>query len=409
MSCRRLLILLTLLLHLSPLHAQSRTDDFRLVDGHIIGPWWQGSGPGVVYFTGPHAQKMKAFETVGQTVARQMGRPYLEIHKADLLPSEADTNGILLYPDGTARVRLFIMPGGNAFFTMCDLAGVSEPTAKAAAAERDKFVEARKNPQAAFHTGMNYVGVCGGFFAATSGYDVKNALYADWGLWPGKVRNIGPGMRKPFPDIVFDPALAKHPLLASVRDGVLRNMFYNGGPIGVQSDVPDTEYFGKYKGGALTELADDWFCIAYKPADNLLCGRCVIATGHPEVDHTDFLLAMAQYAVARDYEVPKRPIEPGKPVENLSGDEQVQYYCITPEADRKLTVTLTALDDNCDLYLRANLPPPLRKAALRSTNPKTADERITLPKTRAVTYFIAVHGKHSRLNGAHYTLTVNVE
>jgi len=384
-------------------------DDFHLVDGHIMGPWWQGGGPGVVYFTGPNAQYHKSFVTVGQTVAAKMGREYLEIHKEHLQSSDADRNGILVYPDGTARVRLMIMPGGNSFFCMADVAGVSEMTPEAAKNERAKFAEARKIPQAAFRTGMNYVGCCGGFFTATSGYDVPRALYTGWGLWPGKVKNIGPGKRTPFPDVVFDAAQASHPLYKATQGGVLKGMYYNGGPIGVLPDIPDTEYFGKYQGGALTELAGDWFCVSYKAKDNLLGGRCVIATGHPEVGHVAFLQAMADYAVDHEYEVTVKPLESGKPVEAVAGDDQVQYYSLAVEAGRKLTVTLTGLDENCDLYLRAGLPPTFKKHDLKSTADKTADEKLVVAATKAGTYYFGVHGRHAVLNGAKYTLTATVE
>ena len=118
---------------------------------------------------------------------------------------------------------------------------------------------------------------------------------------------------------------------------------------------------------------------------------------------------MARYAVARDYEVPRRLIVPGKPVQGVSGDGQVQYYCVTPKAGRKMTVKLTNLTENCDLYLRSDLPPKFTKNNAKSVSPGTAGESISVPATRAVTYFISVHGNHTRLNGAKYTLTVQVE
>ena len=159
----------------------------------------------------------------------------------------------------------------------------------------------------------------------------------------------------------------------------------------------------------MTELAGDWFLVAYRPTADLLSGRCVIATGHPEVNHADFLLAMALYALAREYEVPRRPIEPGRPVAGVAGDDQMQYYCLTVQAGRKLTVTLTDLDANCDLYLRAGLPPTFSKNDLKSVDYDSADERVTVSSTRAATYFLGVHGNHNRLNGARYTLTVSVD
>jgi len=378
--------------------------DFQRQEGRIVGPWWQGGSLGVVYFTGPYAQKLDAFESVGQAIAETLGRPYREIHKDDLLPSDGDSNGILVYPDGTARVELFLMPGGNGHKTMKDIAGVTDSQT-----QLNRFVEHRRTPQAAFKTGMNYLGCCGGFFVATSGYLIPDTLSTGWELWPGKVQNIGPGGRQPFPDVVFDAAQRKHPLFRATNEGVLKNMFYSGGPIGVQSDVPDTEYFGKYVGGAMPELVGDWFCIAYRPKDNGRSGRCVIATGHPEVNHKDFLLAMAQYAVYHDYEVPRNMIESGKPIEAVAGDQQMQYYCLPVEQGKKLTVTLTGMTENCDLYVRHDLPPTFRKSDAKSTRGKTADETVIIAKTKAGDYFLGVHGQHAVLNGASYTLTATVE
>ena len=186
-------------------------------------------------------------------------------------------------------------------------------------------------------------------------------------------------------------------------------MYFNGGPLTAQSDVPDTEYFGKYVGGNMPEIVGDWFCIAYKPSDDGLCGRCVMATAHPEVRHKDFLLAMAEYAVARPYEVPRRTVEPGKPIEAVAGDDQVQYYCLKAEAGRKMTVSLTGMDENCDLYVRRGLPPTFRRSEAKSVGDKSADELVTVSRTRAGEYFLGVHGRHGVPNGARYTLTVTVE
>ncbi len=383
--------------------------DFHIVDGKILGPWWQGGGPAVVYFTGPAAQRSKNFVHVGSALAEKAGRPYLEIGKESLQPSDDDANGILAYPDGTARVRLLMLAGGNAFNSMCEIAGISKITRDAAVAERGKFVEARKVPQAAFKSGMNYVGACAGCFAAASGFDVKKSLYADWGLWPGKIKELGPSMQRPLPDVIFDPAMKDHPLFKATDGGTLKNMYFNGGPLGPQDKIPDTEYLGKYEGGGMPELPGNWFLIAYRPKDNPLAGRCVITTGHPEVNHPAFLLAMATYALDHEYEVTTHVIQPGQPVQGVSGDDQVQYFSVKVDAGKKLTITLTGLDENCDLYLRENLPPTFAKHDDQSTNTGLTDERIIVPATHAATYFIAVHGKHAVLNGAKYSLNVAVE
>lgn len=389
--------------------------DFRVVDGKIMGPWWQGGGPGVFYFTGRYSQKHRSFERVGRTIAEEMGRPYQEIHKQHLQASEDDSNGILVYPDGTARVRLLIMPGGNSMWTMCEVAGVSDTTVEAARDERAKFAEARKVPKGAFNTGMNYVGACAGFFTGASGYTIPRALHAGWGLWPGRVSNIGPGQKRPFPDVVFDEAHADHPLVKAAEGGRLRGMYYNGGPVGPEAGIADTEYLGKYVGGAMPELIDDTFLVAYKSSTNLQGGRAVMTTGHPEVHHPDFLLAMARYAVDREYEVPRRALTPGKPVQAVAGDGQMQYWSVELPAGKTLTVTLEGMEENCDLYLRADLPPTFKLHDVASTNAGRADETAsvnfsTLVATDATaTWFIGVHGRHIVLNGARFTLTARLE
>jgi hypothetical protein len=381
---------------------------FERKDGKVTGDWWMGGTLGVVYYTGPHAQKMKIFEQVGRHLARKMGLPYREIHAADMRKDGAYPNTIIAYPDGAPRARLFIMPGGHASLTMMDIVGVAKRNQLAK--NRHLFEEARQAPQQAFAGGMNYVGVCGGCFVATSGYTVPNSLCLGWALWPGKATNIGPSMRKPFPNVIFDKAQKDHPLYKATNGGVLRGMFFNGGPLTIQSDIPDTEYFGKYHGGAMKEIEGDWFCVAYRPSDNGQSGRLVIATGHPEAYHKRFLAAMAVYALDHDYTVPDRPVEAGAVVEGVCGDGQMQYYTFdVGEGGRKFTVTLTDLSENCDLYVNYDLPPTFRKKIGRSASSKTADESITIPHTREGVYYIGIYGNHGDPAGAKYNLKVEVE
>ncbi len=381
--------------------------DFRVENGRVLGPWRRSAKPLVAYFTGPNAQRHPAFTEVGEKVAARVRGRFQEIHKADLLPSPEDENGALLYPDGAPRVMLLIMPGGNSAFVMADLAGISDPlSADAMRRERAKFEEARKIPQSAFQAGMNYVGCCGGFFTAASGYDIRGTLHTGWGLWPGKVGNIGPGQRRPFPDVVFEGADSGHPLVKATSGGVLKNMYYNGGPIGVRDGAPDTEYLGKYRGGNMPELEGDWFLVAYRAADNPMGGRCVIATGHPEVNHRDFLLEMALYAVDHEIETPVSSLQFDRPVVGLIGDEQLHFYRLDLPGAGRLTVELTGLAENCDVYLRAGRPPTPTRYDAKSEAPGAGNERIIHSAVRGGAWYVAVYGRHGVLNGARYALTV---
>lgn len=379
--------------------------DFRLVDGTVVGPWWQGGGLGVAYFTGQHAQKMGAFEELGKALAKTLGRPYLEIHKEDLPPNVSEGNGALAYPDGTARVRLLLVPGGHATKNICEIAGVEV----GAGADRAKIAQCRKTPKEAFRTGMNYLGVCAGCYTATSGHPDPRALNFDWELWPGKFMDIGPGMNKPFPDVVVDPALQKHPLWKATTNGTLKGMFFNGGPLDLQSDIPDTEYFGRYQGGNMPAIVGKWFCIAYRPAGLTPSGRLVITTGHPEAGHREFLTAMAQYALDHEYAVPRRTLKPDEAVTAVCGEDQLQYWSLAVPAGKKLVVTLASLTENCDLYVRCKLPPTLKKSDGKSAKARTADEQVTIAVTKEDEYWIGVLGRHLKPAGASYELKATLQ
>lgn len=379
--------------------------DFRIVDGAVVGPWWQGGGLGVAYLTGEHAQKLAAFEELGKALAKTMGRPYLEIHKQDLVPNVAVGKGALAYPDGTARVRLLIVPGGHATKNLADIAGV-ETSAKA---DRARLATGRATPQSAFRSGMNYLGVCAGSYTATSGHTDPRTLCFDWELWPGRFTGIGPGMSKPFPDVVFDPALQKHPLWRATSTGVLSGMFFNGGPLGLEAGVADTEYLGTYRGGNMPEIVGSSFAIAYRPAGQTPSGRLLISTGHPESGHRTFLEAMARYALDHEYAVPRRALEPGTAAEGVCGEDQVQYWTVAAPEGKRLTVRLEGLGANCDLYVRRSLPPTFRKSDGKSTKARLVDEQVVINATRADDYWIGIAGRHADPAGAAYKLTAVLE
>lgn len=112
----------------------------------------------------------------------------------------------------------------------------------------------------------------------------------------------------------------------------------------------------------------------------------------------------ARAPAGREYEVRCRPLERGKALEGVSGDDQVQYFHLAPKERAAFRVTLSGMDDNCDLYLRAGLPPTFRIHDAKSVRAGTADEALTMPRARSATYYLAVHGRHGALNGARYTL-----
>ena len=204
--------------------------------GLLLTDWPHGGALGAVYYTTENqkspkmgAQFLAEFESIGQAVSTKLGLPYRQIHAGDVLGDDADTNGCLIYPDGAARARLLIMPGGNAHYVFYELGG----------SDLKPYCKGRVHIQSAFKTGMNYVGSCGGFFSACGGDASPDAFVHNLQLWPGKTKlPSGPGTGKPHPDIVLSPG---HPLASGAPGGKLAEVFFNGGPAWVETNVSGTE------------------------------------------------------------------------------------------------------------------------------------------------------------------------
>jgi len=367
--------------------------------GTVLCDWPYGAAVGVAYYTGKGAQYLKAFEDVGRAVAKDLGLPYIDIHAAEVLGGADDPNGALLWPDGTARVRLLIMPGGQAHDTWLELGGK----------DGDPKCAGRELFQKAFATGMNYIGCCGGCFMGSGNFDdTPNAFNSHLTLWPGQVRlGLGkPGRQDQPPGMVFEPG---HPLTAASQNGELKAVFFNGGPQWLQPDFPGTEYVAKFRGGGLQALWGNWALIAYSPPGNA-GGRIVACAAHPEVKYNSFVKAMAAYAIDHRYALPRNPIEPGKSLRATSGDGQLQFYEVkVGDGAARLDVALSGATGDCDLYARRAGLPGAAAADARSATKGTGDEKLSIQRPKAGLWFIAVHGNHDVKAGVEYTLDVKIE
>jgi hypothetical protein len=383
------------------------TDFVKGPKGALTGDWWQGGAVGVAHFTGPGALRVRSIETACRAVATARGMTCVDIGRDDVVATADDPNSALLYPDGAARVRLLMMPGGKSWLTTKDVAGIDDATIKkdflgAVAA----FERSRKLPQQAFAAGMNYVGCCGGAYVGASGYPIPNALLTTWCLWPGRISKGGPNLKEPFPDVEFaDANPADHPLRVAGGTG-LKNMFFNGGPQDFEKNVPDTEYFGAYKGGALTELEGSTVLIAHLPADKPANGRVVLCSGHPEVSHQEFFKAMLEYAIARPHVVPRNLVKGTKPVKAVSGDHQLHYWCVPAAAGKKMIVTLSDKEGQCSLFVRHDLPPLFDVNDGEAIEAGVADKQVEIESTKKGDYYIGVYGDHDVTAGVPYTLAV---
>ena len=379
--------------------------------GIIETSWWRGGALGVAYYTGPYAQKLVGFELVGKVLASELDMPYLEIHREEFIGNKDDTNGVLLYPDGAARTRLLIFPGGVAALASSSLAGMELTEdkksdiafVKAAVKKNPKIYEIpRKIAKQAFNTGMNYVGSCGGFFIAASGwYKVPKFILTGFALWPGKVHfhNSGRG------DLVLD--LKKdHVINQGVPGGKLVNLYFNGGPTFAETGIPGTEFLGTLKGIPVKDpkVQNNIGLMAYRNPD---CrgGRLVVCSGHPEVRHQQFLYKMARYAMAHKFRIPEKEIEKGKELKAIIGDKQFQIYRINiPKGTTAFSVEISGTKENVGLYLRNWNVPTLKKSDKHIEVKKEKTGRIEFANPPPGLYFIGVYGNHLNVKGSPYVL-----
>jgi len=88
------------------------------------------------------------------------------------------------------------------------------------------------------------------------------------------------------------------------------------------------------------------------------------------------------------------------------GDSQYHYYAVRFPAGISKTITVSGMSDNCDLYVKANDWPLKGSYGYKSENTGVVDDSVTIEDPDpAATYYIAVRGNHTTLNGASYSIT----
>lgn len=353
--------------------------------GIILGDYWRGAALGSAYYTGPGATDAKWFEAPAQKIGKELNLPFLEIHAVHITANGDSPAGVLLYPDGAARCRFLLMPGGDPGTVMKEIG-------------KEGCEKIRK----AFSTGMNYMGICSGCCLASE-YCFK--------LWPGKMTRKNPVIKGPPHDIAMWPF---HPLSRMRKGGpVLKEVAFTGGINEMTPNVPNTEYIGFFRNGKYEGMEGNCALMAYWPSYG--AGRLVVCPAHPEAKEASFLLLMCEYSLRHKYALPRNPIQPGTPVKGVCGDHQNQYYEIkVPEGAKRIDVTLTELDGECELFAKFGEPPPPKNDPILPGVPpgkraKKSDKKATVSVSKPGVCFILIHGSHDIPSGANYTLTATID
>ena len=338
------------------------------------------------------------YEVFLRTTLVGTGNDTLMQHKC-FVGWEGDTNGALLYPDGSPRFRMIYVNGG--------LAGSHGRSLGEDG--RERFREYVRN-------GGSYLGTCAGAFVASQGYiNVKDEYTPNknyLGIWPGRVRDT----------YLADKWLTMYmdedcPLLKYYDFGgdlKVENIYHLNGPYAAlePQDMPPA--------GTLPLLRVDYdtippqgpsidnqvTCWAYKAND--IAGTVISMASHPEEitegERLHLMAAFLQYAmdntgspivkgelVSGQMREMNKATEDAAPEFTKIGDRQYHHFTVdVPKRTRKLIITLEGADGT-DLSLAA-MPGEfafLKDAAVKDESAGSR-KTIVLKKPQAGKWYISV-------------------
>ena len=359
------------------------------------------------------------------------------IQKNIICGSKEDTNGWLLYPDGSPRFRMIYVNGGKANLHAQSLGE-----------------EGRKAIQAFVAAGGSYLGTCAGAYIATNGSIRRSGgiAFADlyWNLWPGnalstRLSKSNTGMAIP----------KKSPLLRYFDfggDKTVANVRHNGGCSAYEGKVAKlpagTEVLARYifDDTEKVKINDKVAVWGYKA--NEQSGRVILCGSHPEGvtegERLEFMSAMMLYAMDGNpapqtkgvlkegvvREMNKRT-EDEDPAYTRIGDKQYHHFELNvPRKCKKAIITLEGYEskERFDLTLCAKqgelafhdntlLKSVARgcKKSLTIANPKAGKWFVSVFCENSVSAFLNnkygtyYRGRVATLNGVPYKISVKYE
>lgn len=353
------------------------------------------------------------------------------LQNALFIGSDIDLNGILLYPDGAPRFRVFYSNGGRA-------AGHGGSLGAEGIARVNEYIA----------NGGSYIGSCAGAFLASVGATKKGVptIYKTYyGIWPGYTTSTGLIRNYTGMFVEKDSPLLKYYDFGG--DHHIDSVRHNGGCYANPDfDFPDkTEVLLRYdyepeiKGKSIHNKISAW---AYKASEH--SGRVIAIGSHPESvtsgERLHLMAAFVKYAFdGNGNPVVKGSLVKGKAREmykatfdkdpdfTMIGDKQ--YHHFTAEIPKKAKNIVISLEgqDGYDLFLYANKGDFAFKSDAEYFNISLgAKKTITIPVAEAGTWYIGVEcnttveavktewgyeytGKVEVLNGVPYSIKIDWE
>ena len=295
---------------------------------------------------------MDAPELLGLSV-EYLGTSDEDIQTEVMISNAFDTNGHLLYPDGSPRFRMIYTTGGSS------------------SSHRNSLGEfGRVRVRNFYASGGSFTGSCAGAFIASLSYQESGISPAYYHIWPGRTHTSG------LLDSYTGHFLpADSPLLNYFNfgnDHLIENVRHNGGCWARENlDFPiKTEILTRYDSRHVrVEMHDKASTWAYKP--DTTQGRVVVTGSHPEGAWDGEILSMMQAILLYALDGVGNPVvkanlmnsetrtmdlftEDSLPEFTRIGDRQYHHYTISiPPGTSDISIELNA-EAGFDFNLYAN-------------------------------------------------------
>ena len=289
------------------------------------------------------------------------------IQKEMICGNPWDANGILLYPDGSPRFRMYYMNGGRGTPHGNSLTPKGRENIR-------KFIE----------NGGSYVGTCAGFFLSSNGVYKEGEEYAPndkyLSIWPGTAHTTG----------LYDSYTAMEsvegsPLLKYFQfggDGRVDSLYHWGGAYAYYGEgciIPEgTEPLMRYVYDTVAadaptrHMHNQVSSLAYKKSAET--GRVVVTGSHPESitsgERLEYMAAMVLYALdgngtpkikgelkPGELREMKKKTEDNDPLFTRIGDLQYHHFTVeVPAGTKRAVVSLAGYkgSEDFNLSLMAN-------------------------------------------------------
>jgi len=294
---------------------------------------------------------LDAAETSGLTI-EYLGTSSIDVQDEVMISSEFDSNGHLLYPDGSPRFRMIYTNGGSSTNHGNSLGP-----------------EGRDRVRAFYAAGGSYAGSCAGAFITSLHYEDTGVHTPYYHIWPGRTG------RTHLLDSYTGHAIPENsPLLNYYdfgSDHYIDNVRHNGGCWG-REDLdfpPETEILTRYVVQGISVVNGKASTWAYKPDSTK--GRIVVTGSHPESASSGEILNMMQAILLYALDGVGNPVvkanllkgearlmnldtEDNLPAYTRIGDRQYHHFTIDiPPGTPEVTIEMYA-EPGFDFNLYAN-------------------------------------------------------